>query len=367
MTEGRHRFHSICPYFAMFPETFAETWIENLTKPGHVVLDPFCGRGTVPFQALLMGRGAIAVDTNEVAYCVTRAKTNAPALSAVRRRITHLENCFDPDDWEGRRRSLPEFFRYAFSARTLRQLLFLRSELHWRDSDVDAMIAALALGSLHGESEKSPSYLSNQMPRTISTKPDYSVRFWKKKEFVAPRRDAFELLRSKAAFRYESVPARRRATVFNGDMRTLPSLLGDSRRRIRCVVTSPPYFDVTHFREDQWLRIWLLGGPPHPSASRQRNDDRHGYAPRYWKLIADMWRILGVVLAEKSDVVLRIGAVRIDPKTLVSSLVASTKFSKRKIQLVSSEASEIRRRQTDAFRPGTTGCTVEVDCHFAVA
>ena len=33
----RHRFHSICPYFAMFPESFAETWISNLTKRGDTV------------------------------------------------------------------------------------------------------------------------------------------------------------------------------------------------------------------------------------------------------------------------------------------------------------------------------------------
>lgn len=75
----RHPFHAICPYFAMFPESFPERWIEELTEPGDVVLDPFCGRGTTPFQALLMGRHAIASDINPVAYCVTRAKLRAPA------------------------------------------------------------------------------------------------------------------------------------------------------------------------------------------------------------------------------------------------------------------------------------------------
>ena len=67
----RHRFHSLCPYFAMFPESFAEKWIGQLTTTGETVLDPFAGRGTAPFQALLMGRNAIAGDTNPVAYCVS--------------------------------------------------------------------------------------------------------------------------------------------------------------------------------------------------------------------------------------------------------------------------------------------------------
>ena len=36
----RHRFHALCPYFAMFPESFAENWIKRLTRPKDIVLDP---------------------------------------------------------------------------------------------------------------------------------------------------------------------------------------------------------------------------------------------------------------------------------------------------------------------------------------
>ena len=75
----------------MFPEGFAEKWINELTGPGDLVVDPFCGRGTTPFQALLMGRNALAGDINPVAYCLTAAKTRGPSLSTVRRRIGELE------------------------------------------------------------------------------------------------------------------------------------------------------------------------------------------------------------------------------------------------------------------------------------
>src|SRR4051794_24432949 len=86
----RHRLHALCPYFAMFPETFAEEWLTRLTKPGDLVLDPFCGRGTLPFQAILMDRRAIGCDTNPVAYCISRAKTNAPSQGRVLNRIEQL-------------------------------------------------------------------------------------------------------------------------------------------------------------------------------------------------------------------------------------------------------------------------------------
>jgi len=155
----------------MFPETFVERWVSKLTKPDEVVFDPFCGRGTTPFQALLMGRRALASDINPVAYCITKAKTNSPPAQVVRRRITQLENGFSRRTWEGMRRQMPEFFQHAYTRITLQQLLYLRASLRWEDNDADGMIAALTLGALHGESKKSSSYLSNQMPRTISTKP----------------------------------------------------------------------------------------------------------------------------------------------------------------------------------------------------
>jgi hypothetical protein len=363
----RHRFHALCPYFAMFPETFVETWVERLTRPGEYVLDPFCGRGTSPFQALLMGRRAVASDVNPVAYCVTRAKTNAPPVASVRRRLTTLEREFKPSSWEGNRKQLPPFFRSAYSPMTLRQVIYLRSQLRWRDSDVDCFIAALTLGSLHGESSISPSYLSNQMPRTISTKPAYSIKFWKERGLRPPVREAFDLLRRQLEYRYESEPPSRRAMVWQMDMRELPRARSMLPQRIACVITSPPYLDVTSFEEDQWLRLWFLGGPPHPTYRKVSIDDRHENPAAYWRMVADMWRTLGLVLAPKSNVVVRLGGKGQAPDRLIGALTASSVVGRRRVRLVSHEISEIKNRQTDAFRPGSKGCLLEVDCHFRMS
>ena len=364
---NRHRFHALCPYFAMFPETFVETWIKRLTKPSDVILDPFCGRGTTPFQALLMGRGAIGSDINPVAYCVTRAKTCAPSKAALLRRLTVLERDFDPDEVDLERRNLPEFFRFAYRAPTLRQILYLRNRLDYRRSDSDCMLAALVLGSLHGESARSPMYLSNQMPHTISTKPAYSVRFWKARKLVAPARDTFALLRQMVAYRYESSVPVRRATVMQLDMRELPRESKRFPSAIRHVITSPPYFDVTSYEEDQWLRLWFLGHEPNPTYDRISRDDRHERADDYWGLIADMWRCLGLVLADRAEIVVRLGATRIEPRGLLEALEGTSSLSGRRVRLATHEVSEISRRQTDAFRPGSQGCKVEVDCHFKMA
>jgi hypothetical protein len=362
----RHRFHSLCPYFAMFPESFAEDWISRLTRRGDVVLDPFCGRGTAPFQALLMERKSVGCDVNPVAYCITRAKTNAPSIASVRRRLTILDHQFRPVDWVSSVEAMPEFFRLAFSRGTLGQLLYLRSQLRWHRSDTDCMIAALVLGSLHGESHRSPWYLSNQMPRTISTKPAYSVRFWKERGLLPPERDAFEVIRGRLAYRYESDPAPRgQVLVSQLDMRDLPRLVG-LPEKIKCVITSPPYLDVTNFEEDQWLRLWFLGNSPHPTYQRISQDDRHERPERYWGFIGDMWRSLGLVLARNANIVIRIGACGVAPERVVEMLSACTAFAKRKVTLVSHSVSELRRRQTDSFRPGSKGCRFEADCHYCM-
>lgn len=363
----RHRMHALCSYFAMFPESFAEHWLSKLTEPGDTVLDPFCGRGTLPFQALLMDREAIGCDTNPVAYCISRAKTNAPSKRAVLARINRLEDCFEADGYGADQLSeLPVFFQHAYHRQTLLRLVYLRDNLRHRASIVDGMIAALVLGSLHGETDRSANYFSNQMPHTISTKPDYSVRFWKERRQTAPKRDVFGILRKQLDYRYTEKPPARRASIFNTDMRNLPRLKSKFQNPIRCVVTSPPYFDVTNYAEDQWLRLWFLGGPPGPQKQRFSQDDRHGDVNQYWTMLADMWRMLSLVLDKKADVVIRIGATRLAPEQLVSGLHAVSKVASRRVRLVDSHVSEIVKRQTEAFRPGSRGCRVEVDCHFRV-
>ena len=183
----RHRFHSICPYFAMFPEDFVQKHVV-WSKPGALVLDPFSGRGTTIFQALLSDRAAIGGDTNPVAVCVSNAKANPPRLSDLLNRIDNIERSFRPR----RKHVLVDgeengaFFQLCFHQKTLQQLLHLRNELSWKRSRVDAFIAAMSLGVLHGESHKTEWCFSNRMPRTISTKPAYSVKWWLERGLTRP-------------------------------------------------------------------------------------------------------------------------------------------------------------------------------------
>jgi DNA modification methylase len=75
----------------MFPETFVRRNVLAWSKRGDVILDPFSGRGTTVFESLLNGRKGIGCDTNPVAFCLSRAKVDAPPLRKVMERLTVLE------------------------------------------------------------------------------------------------------------------------------------------------------------------------------------------------------------------------------------------------------------------------------------
>src|ERR1022692_781072 len=120
----RHRFHSICPYFAMFPEAFVRRNVLAWSKRDDVILDPFSGRGTTVFESLLNGRRGLGCDTNPVAVCLSKAKADPPRLAELKERLAELETKCRRFTSKAPEVS-DEFFTLCFHKETLRQLLFL--------------------------------------------------------------------------------------------------------------------------------------------------------------------------------------------------------------------------------------------------
>jgi DNA methylase len=137
----RHRFHALCPYFAMFPEKCVRKQLV-WAKPGDLVFDPFSGRGTTVFESLLNGRDAFGCDVNPVAVCISNAKADPPSQDQALARIEELEatricndHALDKD----------VFFRTCFHPLTLQQLLHLRRSLNWPIQQRSATERFLAL------------------------------------------------------------------------------------------------------------------------------------------------------------------------------------------------------------------------------
>jgi hypothetical protein len=352
----------------MFPHTFVRKYLFALTHTGDAILDPFSGRGTTLLESLLLDRKALAVDINPVAACVTGAKAHVPALLAIISRLNDLERHCRETSWQAvdeERHALPSFFAHAFHYWTLREILFIRKHLDWHHSDTDRFIAALALGSLHGEMDKSSAYFSNQMPRTISTKPAYSIRYWREHGLRPKRRHVFEILRNRAQFRLQDGRPSHTGITLQADVRETSRLLKSWQGRVQAIITSPPYLDVTNFEEDQWLRLWFLGGPPWPTYRRISKDDRHSSTEGYWKFLAEAWQGVASLLVKGGFIVCRVGGKKQSLDTLAHGVVATVLSAFPSAELVFGPfVSSPVQRQTDNFRPGTAGCGIEADFVF---
>ena len=354
----RHRFHAICPYFAMFPETFVEKHLVY-SKPNDIVLDPFSGRGTTGFQALLSGRRSISSDISSVAACISRAKTNAPGQRDVLLRLSELEAGFEEVDDPAHQDA---FYEACFAPKTLRQLTYLRQRLNWRSDQRDCFLSALAMGCLHGESHRSKRYFSNRMPRTIATKPNYSLRWWEKYGYVAPERDVFGILRNEISYRFDTGRPEFTGRVEQADARDAGAVFSEFEGQVPLLITSPPYLDTTHFQEDQWLRSWFMGGALRPT-KMTRGDDRHTSKELYWKFLSDSWAGVQKLLSRDSAiVVVRIGGSKIGFEEARDGVLASLRSgTDRDAELKSASASEIVGGQLKSFRPNAAGTKQEYD------
>jgi hypothetical protein len=108
------------------------------------------------------------------------------------------------------------------------------------------------------------------MRQTKAMSPQYAIRWWHERGLLPPERDPVEFMFKKVAWRYaKGRPEIEDSKLYLGDSRVLLGQLGrKTNSKVECraklLLTSPPYYGVTNYFYDQWLRLWLLGGPPQP-------------------------------------------------------------------------------------------------------
>lgn len=74
--------HNLVRFPAKLHPPFVKWALERYTKPGDLVLDPFCGCGTVVLEATLTGRRAIGFDVDPYSAYIAQAKCNPPTKHA---------------------------------------------------------------------------------------------------------------------------------------------------------------------------------------------------------------------------------------------------------------------------------------------
>jgi hypothetical protein len=252
-----HSLLGLCSYMAMFPPSMPHTFIKWLTEPGDTVFDPFCGRGTTPLEACLLGRRGLGSDASPLAWVLSAAKVDPPTKSRLQRRLAELRDACGTGE---RVDDAPPHVRMLFSPRTLRQLQWLRGRLDLTRR-LDRFLMATLLGILHANADISgrPRGLSIAMPNTFSMAPNYIANYIEEHGLIAPRVDVFDALYR----RLEGVALPERGFVrgraWRADAAENPQVPAGSAKLI---FTSPPYLQAILYGKFNWIRLWMLGHEP---------------------------------------------------------------------------------------------------------
>lgn len=304
--DAASRWAGVGPYYAMFPVLFSDEVVRTYTRPGEVVLDPFAGRGTAVFSAATQDRRAIGIEINPVGYVYAKAKLSPATRDEFELRLDELGEFAAQFKDEAQR--LPHFFYRCFARRVLRFLVAARAELNWRRNKVDRTVMALLLVSLHG---KMGTALSNQMRQTKSMSPQYAVRWWDERELDPPDIDPVTFLKARLAWRYaKGTPDASGGRMYLGNsiekLRRLRQEAADDRiAKASLLFTSPPYYAVTNYHYDQWLRLWLLGGPPNALLNGNGRGGKFESRDGYRKLLERVFTQATQVLQENATIYVR--------------------------------------------------------------
>ena len=129
-------------YYAMFPVDFVERVVRKMSKKGATIVDPFCGRGTAPYVAMITGRQSVGCEINPVVWLYAIAKTDPhPSKTDVVNRLSEIQEAITVSDAEPQN----EFQSLAFGKKALAFINAARRELKWRTDSTDRSVAAIMI------------------------------------------------------------------------------------------------------------------------------------------------------------------------------------------------------------------------------
>ena len=78
-------------YWARKPHNVVSEYIKNYTKKGDIVLDPFCGSGPSPNEAIKLGRKGIGIDLDPMATFITRMTAIPVDIDSIKKTFEEIE------------------------------------------------------------------------------------------------------------------------------------------------------------------------------------------------------------------------------------------------------------------------------------
>lgn len=311
------RWCSFGPYYAMFPIDFALSKISEYTNEGDWILDPFCGRGTVPYCAEILNRHATGIEISKLGWLYSKVKLSPASKNSVIRRVQEIDD-LSKTKYINSFQGYSEFFQMCYSKNVLNFLITAREELDWKNSNVDRTLMAFIAVNAHGELGQT---LSNQMPHVKACGTEYALKWWAEKNYSPPELDPLQIILSKIEWRYSKGKSNyTQSNIYLGDSRKKLSKSILKNKKYRMLFTSPPYSGVTDYHLDQWLRLWLLGEEPEQKYNSDPNKNNFENKDYYRKLLHSVFSKSKNFLNEDAVIYVRTDAREFSKQTTIEVL-----------------------------------------------
>jgi DNA modification methylase len=228
--------HRMSPYVGKMKPAMAHCLLKAATLPGQIVLDPFCGVGTVPLEADIIGRIGIGMDLNPYAAMISMAKFDRHPLGEHIQWLRNLELKTAEVCWD----EIPPIMKEYLHERTLKELYALKRRILEENR---IFLLGCLLGILHGHRR---GHLSVYTSLVIPFKPIHTP----------PYKEVIPRLIDKVKRMYrDPFPLNTKSFALPGDARYLPL----PEESVDVIISSPPYYNTLDYVQDNRLRLEFLG------------------------------------------------------------------------------------------------------------
>ena len=273
-----NRLHSLCSYQGKLKPSIAYHLVETFVPENGIMLDPFAGVGTIPFEAALQGKKAYGFDLSSSACIISRAKLTAISANDTSHVIGALEKfieCYEPTckDFKeaetfGFNGKIVDYYHYQ----TLREVLAARHFfLNFKEENTESVNEEKnERKNIHQHSHLKPfcsasmglvyaaclHILHGNRPYALSRRSHPITPYAPSGEFEY--RSLIESLKEKVSRSLEAALPEIfvEGSIYRQDATSWwPSEIDN----LDAVITSPPFFDSTRFYLANWLRLWFSG------------------------------------------------------------------------------------------------------------
>lgn len=241
-----HGWHSLCSYPSKLKPSIAYHLVEYFSKPDDVIMDPFSGVGTIPFEACLNGRVGVGIDLNPLAFHTTLAKVSMPSRKEILADFMGLRAAVNSGSESTE--TVPDEIREFFHRRTLQELVNARAHLlHEFEKQPRPSVSFLFANVAH--------ILHGNRPYALSRRSHNIIPIPPRGDFVY--KSLLDHCRKRISRYLRMMPS----TKFRLGNAFLDSVLEFDMEDggVDAIMTSPPFFGNTEFLRQNRVRIWFCG------------------------------------------------------------------------------------------------------------